>query len=357
MPRGRKSSGRMASLGFPNPIDVHVGQRIRQRRTLLGMSQEKLGEAIGLTFQQVQKYERGANRVGSSRLFDLARVLDVPVTYFFDEMSSAHGGEVAVTPARPGRTEARAVRARSACQARDAGAGPRLLPHRRSAGAQAAVRADQGARPHGSQAPRLRAEVGAPPPAAGAPPELGLTGPRRLNIIRRLSAGRAPLDLAPPRRSRAPIRAVALPKGIRFAQGDLSLHQRIRVRRPSRQGVRPDLRCRSSMPSSTADPEARVACETLVHDQPRRARRRSARARALDRPHEVDWIEVGARTPSRTSATSRTASTGSTPRSRCYLHAQSADIAQGVDAAGNKDEGAGDQGIMFGYRLQRDPSS
>ncbi len=89
MPRGRKSSGRMASLGFPNPIDVHVGQRIRQRRTLLGMSQEKLGEAIGLTFQQVQKYERGANRVGSSRLFDLARVLDVPVTYFFDEMSTS----------------------------------------------------------------------------------------------------------------------------------------------------------------------------------------------------------------------------------------------------------------------------
>jgi len=79
----------MASLGFPNPIDVHVGQRIRQRRTLLGMSQEKLGEAIGLTFQQVQKYERGANRVGSSRLFDLARVLDVPVTYFFDEMSTS----------------------------------------------------------------------------------------------------------------------------------------------------------------------------------------------------------------------------------------------------------------------------
>lgn len=57
------------------------------RRTLLGMSQEKLGEAIGLTFQQVQKYERGANRVGASRLFDLSRVLDVPVGFFFDEMS------------------------------------------------------------------------------------------------------------------------------------------------------------------------------------------------------------------------------------------------------------------------------
>ncbi len=56
------------------------------RRTLLGMSQEKLGEAIGLTFQQVQKYERGANRIGSSRLFDLSRVLDVPISYFFEDM-------------------------------------------------------------------------------------------------------------------------------------------------------------------------------------------------------------------------------------------------------------------------------
>ncbi|NIA72161.1 helix-turn-helix transcriptional regulator [Pelagibius litoralis] len=70
----------------PNPVDVHVGGRVRLRRTLLGMSQEKLGEAIGLTFQQVQKYERGANRVGASRLFDLSRVLDVPVGFFFDEM-------------------------------------------------------------------------------------------------------------------------------------------------------------------------------------------------------------------------------------------------------------------------------
>ena len=73
--------------GIPNPIDVHVGGRVRLRRTLLGLSQEKLGEAIGLTFQQVQKYERGANRIGASRLFDLSRVLDVPVGYFFDDMS------------------------------------------------------------------------------------------------------------------------------------------------------------------------------------------------------------------------------------------------------------------------------
>jgi transcriptional regulator with XRE-family HTH domain len=88
MPKARKSSGRMASKGFPNPIDIHVGQRIRQRRTLLGMSQEKLAEAIGLTFQQVQKYERGGNRTSASRLFDLTRVLDVPISYFFEEMEA-----------------------------------------------------------------------------------------------------------------------------------------------------------------------------------------------------------------------------------------------------------------------------
>ncbi|HYG89036.1 MAG TPA: helix-turn-helix transcriptional regulator [Azospirillum sp.] len=84
--RGRRGSSGRPKTGKPNPIDVHVGSRVRLRRTLLGMSQEKLGEAIGLTFQQVQKYERGANRIGASRLFDLSRVLDVPVSFFFDDM-------------------------------------------------------------------------------------------------------------------------------------------------------------------------------------------------------------------------------------------------------------------------------
>jgi transcriptional regulator with XRE-family HTH domain len=91
----RSSRGRTPS-GNPNPIDVHVGGRVRLRRTLLGMSQEKLGDALGLTFQQVQKYERGANRIGASRLFDLARVLDVPVPYFFEEM----GGDVELASPR-----------------------------------------------------------------------------------------------------------------------------------------------------------------------------------------------------------------------------------------------------------------
>ena len=76
----------------PNPIDVHVGSRVRLRRTLLGMSQEKLGEALGLTFQQVQKYERGANRIGSGRLYHLSKVLDVPVSFFFDDLPESQGG-------------------------------------------------------------------------------------------------------------------------------------------------------------------------------------------------------------------------------------------------------------------------
>jgi transcriptional regulator with XRE-family HTH domain len=78
--------------GRASPIDAHVGTRIRLRRTLLGMSQEKLGEALGLTFQQVQKYERGVNRVGASRLFDLSRVLDVPISFFFDDMPEPLAG-------------------------------------------------------------------------------------------------------------------------------------------------------------------------------------------------------------------------------------------------------------------------
>lgn len=67
-------------------IDAHVGKRIRLRRTLLGLSQEKLGEALGVTFQQIQKYERGTNRVGASRLYDIATALDVPISFFFDDM-------------------------------------------------------------------------------------------------------------------------------------------------------------------------------------------------------------------------------------------------------------------------------
>jgi transcriptional regulator with XRE-family HTH domain len=69
---------------IPNPIDRHVGSRVRMRRVMLGMSQEKLGEALGLTFQQVQKYEKGTNRIGASRLQQISRTLDVPPAFFFE---------------------------------------------------------------------------------------------------------------------------------------------------------------------------------------------------------------------------------------------------------------------------------
>lgn len=72
-----------------NPIDVHVGSRVRLRRMLLGISQEKLGERLGLTFQQVQKYEKGVNRIGASRLFDLSTVLGVPIQFFFEDAPAA----------------------------------------------------------------------------------------------------------------------------------------------------------------------------------------------------------------------------------------------------------------------------
>ena len=77
----------------PNPIDVHVGGRIRLRRNMVGTSQEKLGEHLGITFQQVQKYEKGTNRVGASRLQAIASILEVPVSYFFEGAPGGGGAE------------------------------------------------------------------------------------------------------------------------------------------------------------------------------------------------------------------------------------------------------------------------
>src|SRR6478752_4056488 len=76
----------------PNPIDIHVGSRIRLRRTMLGMSQEKLGESLGITFQQIQKYEKGTNRVGASRLQNISSILNVPVSFFFEDAPGDQSG-------------------------------------------------------------------------------------------------------------------------------------------------------------------------------------------------------------------------------------------------------------------------
>ncbi|MDR3425362.1 MAG: helix-turn-helix transcriptional regulator [Alphaproteobacteria bacterium] len=75
----------------PDPVDIHVGARLRMRRNLVGLSQEQLGKSLGLTFQQIQKYERGINRMGSSRLFQIAKTLSIPVSYFFEDLPSTLG--------------------------------------------------------------------------------------------------------------------------------------------------------------------------------------------------------------------------------------------------------------------------
>jgi transcriptional regulator with XRE-family HTH domain len=90
----------------PNPIDKHVGSRVRMRRMMLGMSQEKLGDALGLTFQQVQKYEKGTNRIGASRVQQISQILQVPVAFFFEgapdlqpHLTAANGLDTAPSPA------------------------------------------------------------------------------------------------------------------------------------------------------------------------------------------------------------------------------------------------------------------
>ncbi len=94
MPKGL---GRKSGSNAYNPIDVHVGARLRARRTLLGMSQTALGVALGISFQQLQKYEAGSNRTSASRLYELSKLLDVDIGYFFDEMDQTTESE---SPAR-----------------------------------------------------------------------------------------------------------------------------------------------------------------------------------------------------------------------------------------------------------------
>lgn len=82
------SQSKRKTKGSPDKVDVHVGQRLRVRRSLLGMSQEKLAEAVGITFQQIQKYERGTNRVSAGRLFQFSKILDIPVSYFYEQLAA-----------------------------------------------------------------------------------------------------------------------------------------------------------------------------------------------------------------------------------------------------------------------------
>ena len=90
--RVRRRTKKQTSRKGPNPIDIHVGARVRLRRNLLGLTLQTLAKAVGVAYQQLQKYERGVNRIGASRLFNLSRVLDVPISYFFEDLSPAAAG-------------------------------------------------------------------------------------------------------------------------------------------------------------------------------------------------------------------------------------------------------------------------
>ncbi len=103
----RRRAKKQPSRKGPNPIDIHVGARVRLRRHLLGMNQTKLAGAVGVTYQQIQKYEKGTDRIFASRLFNLGRALDVPVSFFFEDLSPAAAG-VRKRRAR-GRSEAPAA--------------------------------------------------------------------------------------------------------------------------------------------------------------------------------------------------------------------------------------------------------
>jgi transcriptional regulator with XRE-family HTH domain len=91
----------MADEKRPHPIDIHVGGRVRLRRTMLGMSQDKLADSLGLTFQQIQKYEKGVNRVGASRVFEISRILGVPIQFFYDDYNADTGCSYGFAEAGP----------------------------------------------------------------------------------------------------------------------------------------------------------------------------------------------------------------------------------------------------------------
>lgn len=91
----------MANKKQPNPIDIHVGSRVRMRRMMLGMSQEKLGESLGITFQQIQKYEKGTNRIGASRLQHISTVLSVPVSFFFEDAPGTPADAAGMAESKP----------------------------------------------------------------------------------------------------------------------------------------------------------------------------------------------------------------------------------------------------------------
>ena len=237
----------------------------------MGMSQERLGDALGLTFQQVQKYERGVNRVGASRLFDLSRVLDVPISFFFDDMpeplAGMHGNYHDTRRRRLRREPGRVRRRRDAEPARDARARPRLLPDQR------ARRSASGCSTSSSRWGRRRLNL--------LSAKLRVVEHRMTVPIQRLLSAAAELA-SPPRRGRRPPpsasrRPVAAAPASAPAAPPVSPAASRVSSRSERRPPRSD-RCAARLPTAAASPSAR----------PERVPPRAARSPARLEPGEAD---------------------------------------------------------------------
>ena len=101
----KSNDDKPANKRAPHPMDIHVGSRVRLRRMMQGISQDKLGEELDLTFQQVQKYEKGVNRIGAARLYEIARILEVPVQFFYDDFGDGPETMIGFAETSAGRTE------------------------------------------------------------------------------------------------------------------------------------------------------------------------------------------------------------------------------------------------------------
>ena len=305
----------------PNPIDVHVGLQVRLRRKALKISQEKLAEALGLTFQQVQKYERGANRISASKLYEIARALRVSIAWFFEGLSDPTAGGVgaAETPF-----------AHSFLTTQEGVDLANLFPKVR----QRRVR-------------RRLVDLVRSMVEDGEDAEAGLTA--GLIRVRALACGYKHSfiwcrPLRPRRGRRRPCFGVRRPMRASY----LFTSESVSEGHPDKVADRISDTVVDAF--LAADPYARVACETLVTTN------RIVLAGEVRGPAGVvASLEDKVRAAIKDIGYEQDGFHWKHADYACHLHAQSADIAMGVDAAGNKDEGAGDQGIMFGYATSETP--
>ena len=308
----------MANKKQPNPIDMHVGSRVRMRRMMLGMSQEKLGENLGITFQQIQKYEKGTNRIGASRLQHIATVLEVPVSFFFEDAP----GQRRTEAARNGRGEPASYVDRFPVDAPKASSSTRLScasRTRRFAGVIIDLVARAGGRRRRGLSRRRRLSA-ALPAVAGEPlrPAIRVCrmlspAPSRAPCVldrRRFAARRSsPAGQLSACRTAFEGHPVARPNYLFTSESVSEGHPDKVCDRISDEIV-------DALSRARACPEARVACETLATTNRVVIAGEVARSRARSTPAS-DRASVPRAGHPATSATSRTASTGRTPRSRC----------------------------------------